>query len=117
MMENLYMDNKLTVIPVTELLENCQKLKNEGYHIMQICAVRTADGYELTYSFALEYEMVNLRLISATDEEIMSISNIFSPAFLYENEISELFGVKIQMINLDYKGNLYRIATKTPFKD
>jgi len=117
MTENLFMDNKLTAIPTADLLAECQRLKNDGYHIMQICSVRTPDGYELTYSFALEYEMVNLRLTITTDEEVMSISNIFSPAFLYENEISELFGVRIKMINVDYKGNLYRIAAKTPFKD
>ena len=110
-------DNQLTLISADELLTKCQKLKNEDYHIVQICAVRTHDGYELTYSFALGYEMVNLRLVITVDEEVMSISSIFSPAFLYENEILELFGVKIQMINLDYKGNLYRIAAKTPFKD
>lgn len=110
-------DNVLTHISAADLLGSCQRLKNDGYHIMQICAVRTKEGYELTYSFGLEYEMVNLRIEILTDDEIMSISNIFSPAFLYENEIQELFGVKIQMINIDYKGNLYRIAAKTPFKD
>ena len=117
MTDNQLTDNKLTNIATAELLVNCQQLKNDGYHIIQICAVRTTGGYELTYSFALDYAMVNLRLIISTDEEVMSISNIFSPAFLYENEIRELFGVQIQMINLDYKGNLYRIAVKTPFKD
>jgi len=117
MTDNHMTDNKLTNIAAADLLANCQQLKNEGYHIMQICSVRTTDGYELTYSFGLDYAMVNLRLIISTDEEIMSISNIFSPAFLYENEIRELFGVKIQMINVDYKGNLYHIAVKTPFKN
>lgn len=110
-------DNQLTPISAADLLSNCQKLKNENYRLVQICAVRTKDGYELTYSFALGYDMVNLRLEILVDDEIISISNIFTPAFLYENEISELFGVNIKMINLDYKGNLYRISTKTPFKD
>lgn len=117
MTDNQLTDNQLTFISAGDLLSNCQKLKNEDYRIVQICAVRTHDGYELTYSFAREYEMTNLRLVILEDEEVMSISNIYSPAFLYENEISELFGVKIQMINVDYKGNLYRIAAKTPFKN
>ena len=117
MTDNQLTDNKLTNIAAVELLASCQQLKNDGYHIMQICAVRTTGGYELTYSFGLDYAMVNLRMIISTDEEVMSISSIFSPAFLYENEIRELFGVQIQMINVDYKGNLYRIAVKTPFKD
>ncbi|MBS4917269.1 MAG: hypothetical protein KHZ93_06810 [Clostridiales bacterium] len=46
----------------------------------------------------------------------MSISNIYEPAFLYENEITDLFGVPIQLISPDYKGKLYRIEQQTPFK-
>lgn len=109
-------DNQITGIPAADLLGNCIKLKKNEYRIVQICAVRTQDGYELTYSFAKEYDMVNLRVQILVDEEIASISDIFSPAFLYENEIRDLFGVKIQMINFDYRGNLYRIDTETPFK-
>jgi len=30
--------------------------------------------------------------------------------------MSELFGIKIKYIALDYKNKLYDIATKTPFK-
>jgi ech hydrogenase subunit D len=44
----------------------------------------------------------------------MSISNIFFPAFLYENEMKDLFGVKINNIVLDFNGNLYKVAQKTP---
>ena len=46
----------------------------------------------------------------------MSISNIYGPAFLYENEITDLFGVPIQLISPDYKGKLYRIEQPTPFQ-
>ena len=35
--------------------------------------------------------------------------------FLYENEMKELFGVNIQMINLDYNNKLYRINEEAPF--
>ena len=36
-------------------------------------------------------------------------------AFLYENEIHDLFGVVVKNINIDYGGTLYRTAIKTPF--
>jgi len=110
-------ENKIIEIAPADLLAKALRYKQDGYHIVQICATRTPDGYELTYSFALEYEMIGLRFLLDEEDEITTISTIFSPAFLYENEIRDLFGVKIQMISLDYKGNLYRIATKTPFKD
>ena len=46
----------------------------------------------------------------------MSISDIYEPAFIYENEITALFDLNIKMISLDYHGNLYRLNNKTPFK-
>ena len=40
---------------------------------------------------------------------------IYPNAFLYENEIHDLFGVVIKNINIDYRGTLYRTAIKVPF--
>ena len=46
-----------------------------------------------------------------------SITQIFPSAFLQENEAAELFGVKIENIEKDYNGRLYRISRETPFKE
>jgi ech hydrogenase subunit D len=40
---------------------------------------------------------------------------IYPGAFLYENEIHDLFGVTIRHIAVDYLGTLYRTALMTPF--
>jgi ech hydrogenase subunit D len=109
-------DGKLIEIDRKDIMSKAMRLKTDGYRIVQICAVTLEDRYELSYSFAREYEMVNLRISVQEGEEVASISDIFTPAFLYENEIRDLFGVNIQMISLDYEGNLYRIEKKTPFK-
>jgi ech hydrogenase subunit D len=61
--------------------------------------------------------MTNLIFSVGEDEEVISISDIFPPAFLYENEIHDLFGINIKMMNVDYKGNLYRLSQKTPYKN
>ncbi len=109
-------DEQLILIGPGDLVPTALQMKNDKYRLVQICATRTSTGYELSYSFAKGYDLVNVRLDIAEDTEILSISNIFEPAFLYENEIVDLFGVKIKLISLDYKGNLYRIEKKTPFK-
>jgi hypothetical protein len=44
-----------------------------------------------------------------------SVSSIYPYAYLYENEMKDLFGIQIQNINLDFAGKLYRTAVKTPF--
>jgi len=109
-------DGELITITLSDLVPKVLQMKHDGYRLAQICAVRTKEGYELSYSFAKEYDMVNLRLASGEDDEVTSISDIYEPAFLYENEMVDLFGVKIKLISLDYQGKLYRIAKETPFK-
>ena len=104
--------NSIGIEPA-ELLEKALKLKDEGYRLVQICANKN-NGFELSYSFDKDHEMINLRMKIAEEQEIMSISNIFYPAFLYENEMKDLFGIKITNLGLDFQGNLYKVSEKTP---
>lgn len=108
------MDQNIQVIQSGELLSHTVHLKHEGYRLVAISAT-TKDGIELTYSFDKEYDFINLRLIIDAETEIDSISSLYSYAFLYENEIKELFGVKIMDISLDFNNQLYRIPVVTPF--
>lgn len=87
-----------------------------GYRLVQICATSVDGGAELIYSVALGYKLENYKIFVAEDEEINSISDIFPSAALFENEITELFGVKIDSINMDFHGKFYRIDKETPFK-
>lgn len=107
---------QITILP-GELLANALKMKAEDSRLVQICSTRTKEGFDLVYSFAKGYEMTNIIFSVGEDEEVISISDIFAPAFLYENEIHDLFGINIRMMNVDYKGNLYRLSQKTPYKN
>ena len=49
-------------------------------------------------------------------EEVKSFSDIFPAAMLYENEIKELWGVKVVGMSLDYQNRFYRIKEDTPDK-
>jgi len=87
----------------------------EGYRLVQIGCNTLESGYELNYSFDKGYRFTNLRISVAPGEEVPSISAVFANAFLYENEIHDLFGFSIKDIAIDYHGTLYRTAVKTPF--
>ena len=87
----------------------------EGYRLVQIGCTTLPEAYELTYSFDREYRFRNLRFAVTKGEEVPSISVIYPNAFLYENEIHDLFGVVITHIAVDYRGTLYRTALGTPF--
>ncbi len=97
------------------LLEECAKLAAQEYRLVQILALGTPEGTELTYSFSKEFHMVGLRCSVPKDDSIPSITPSWKGAFLYENEIKDLFGVRIENISIDYKGKFYDIAKEFPF--
>ena len=110
-------ENVLVEITPEQLLGEVMKLKNKSLRLSQICCAYSNGKIELSYSFANDdtNEYINLRLVIEKETEVCSITEFYPYAFLYENEMKELFGVKIQMINVDYKNQLYRIKDEAPF--
>ena len=90
------------------------EMKERNARLVQICCTKT-EGFELTYSFDINNAWTHVRLNIDEDQEIESVSDIFSPAFMYENEIKDLFGVKINRVNPDFHGEFYKLAEPAPF--
>ncbi|MBO4912414.1 MAG: NADH-quinone oxidoreductase subunit C [Butyrivibrio sp.] len=110
------MNTEFVNVNPENVIDESQKLKFAGYHLMQQCATRIPDAFELIYTFGKDLEVKQLKITLPVETEISSITSIFPCAFIYENEMHDLFGVKIKMINIDYEGKLYRTAIETPFK-
>lgn len=101
-----------------ELLNKAYELKSAGNRLVQICCSMLKDGrFEISYSFDKDLQFTNIRLQVTQDTEVMSISGIYYPAFLYENEMKELFGVKVTNMVLDFNNTLYKKAKERPFND
>ena len=107
----------LVEITPDELLGEVMKFKNQKLRLSQICCAYSNEKLEVLYSFADDNtnDYINLRLTIDKDTDVASITEFYPYAFLYENEMKELFGVNIQMINLDYNQKLYRLKDETPF--
>lgn len=105
------------IVPVEtcDLVGIVAELFAEGYRLVQVGCTTLPDAYELTYSFDREYRFRSLRITVKPEEAVPSISVIYPNAFLYENEIHDLFGVHITHIAVDYRGTLYRTALDMPF--
>ena len=75
------------------------------------------DQFEITWVFENDKDatLEKIREQVGPADIIPSISEFFGAAFLYENEIHELFGLNVEGINLDLQGQLYKTATKVPF--
>lgn len=106
---------EITSIERDELVGIAAELFAEGYRFVQVSCVTMESSYELTYSFDKAYRLKNLRVSAAPEDEIPSISVIFPNAFLYENEIHDLFGLAIRNMAVDYRGTLYRTTIRKPF--
>lgn len=109
--------NEIRPITMAEFFPTVIQMKMENWRLVQICAVRIEEGYELSYSFSQRYHMVTLRLVTGLNEPVSSITQVYPCAFLQENEMAELFGVPVQSISLDYRNKLYRIDQEFPFKE
>ena len=109
-------DQTFQTIAAEALLETVGKLRKEGYRLVQIGATRLPKHVELTYSFDLESHLTNLRFqVLAEGARLPSITSIYWCAFLYENELHDLFNVQVDGMAVDFHGHLYETTVKFPF--
>jgi ech hydrogenase subunit D len=90
-------------------------LRLDRWRLVQILCISFPEGYELTYSFGGGYALHNLRLTIGLKDPVPSITPFYEAAYLYENEIRDLFGVRIERISPDWEGKVYDVATEKPF--
>jgi ech hydrogenase subunit D len=101
-----------SVVPIEpgSLLVEVDALRAAGWRLVQILCIGKAEGAELSYSFGLDLEMRSLRFELADDASLPSITSLYPGAFLYENEIRDLFGVRVERIRADWNGRVYDVA-------
>ena len=106
------------IVPVTadKLVAEVQALRDQGWRLVQVGVTSLGETLEVNYSFDLDLKFRNLRLqLPAAGASLPSVSGVYWCAFLYENEIHDLFGVTFNGLVLDFKGNLYQTAKPFPF--
>jgi ech hydrogenase subunit D len=112
------MSEEQPIVPVAtdKLVAEVQALRDQGWRLVQIGVTALGETLEVNYSFDLELKFRNLRLhLPAAGAHLPSVSGVYWCAFLYENEIHDLFGVTFDGLVLDFKGNFYQTATPFPF--
>jgi len=115
-------------IPVSTLLERVQKMRSEGWRLVHAACTRLVADQEVSYCFdrdgqslvspdaASLHGMHTLRVrLPMNDPELPSISPFYWPAFLYENEMHDLFGITVKGMALDFHGHLYTTMVPTPY--
>ena len=109
------MAETLIKIDKSELLAKVKELHAQGNRLVQI-ACTLAEEFEITYSFDKELALTNVRvMVSKADPVVPSITDVYLCAFGYENELQDLFGLTVPGMKLNFNGNFYMTAIKTPF--
>lgn len=102
MMENL------KAITKDELLNEGEKLLIAGAKFVTAVCRDLGEQLEVTYFFSLKggTEMYPLRYTVNKEEEVPSFSQITLATVLIENEMKEMFGLKVKDLALDFGGHL-----------
>lgn len=112
----MFEEQEIKQIKVEQLLDEVRSVFDDGYRLVQICATRSENGLIVDYTFDKDYKFFNLRIdLPSNKLELPSISDIYFASFTYENELHDLFGIKISGINIDFGGKFYRIEEEAPF--
>ena len=107
-----------TIILITpaELVAGTQQLRERYRRLVHIGATNLTDALQVDYAFDHEGQYTCLRLLlPLRDARVPSISAIYPCAFLYENELHDLFHLTVEGISVDYHGTLYTTSAKHPF--
>jgi len=101
-MENLIKVDKTTIVG------EGKKLLDAGAKFVTAVCNDLDTELEVTYFFSSNRgtEMKGLRLAVAKDEEVPSLSGATLATVLIENELQELFGLKVKGIAIDYGGHM-----------
>ncbi len=102
-------------ISIESLPELSARLKAEGHRFVQVLAVNTEAGIDVQYTF-MKDGVLEVFTIKGVQKgmPIPSITDNFIAAFVFENEIHDLFGVEVRNIAIDFKGNFYAVAQREP---
>jgi ech hydrogenase subunit D len=101
-------------IGVGDLLARVGERKTAGDRLVAISCAVVEGTNEITYSFEdRDHAFTNLRITVPPGATIPSITPVYWGAFVYENEIHDLYGLTVMGINVDFGGHFY--ATKVPF--
>lgn len=103
---------------VDTVLGEAARAKAEGYRFVTMtCVELDATSVELLYHFDRDFELRHVKVTVAKGTLLPSITPVFFAAFLVENEIQDLFGLRFQGLVIDYGQTLYsdKAVKQAPF--
>lgn len=106
----------VTDVTRESLVDQVEKLLDEGFRFVTISCTSLPAHFDLVYHFDRSYHLEHLRLKLSPDQPLPSVSRICSPALVIENELKDLFGLRVDDLLVDFGGRflLSESAPKAP---
>lgn len=92
------MENDIQVTDTQGLISRLKELASKGGRLSAITGVDLGERIEVIYSIDVAYTLYNVRIKIDPTMEHVSVNDIFANAWMPENELSEMFGIKIRGI-------------------
>jgi ech hydrogenase subunit D len=112
------MREEVADITLDTLLGEVAKAKAHGYRFVTLSCVEVDENtVDIFYHFDKDLVMKHYRLTVPKSAAVHSISAVYFAAFLVENEIQDLFGIRFSGLAVDYQGTFYleEEVRRTPF--
>lgn len=95
-------------IPPDGLPAETRRLRDGGWRFVTATAVPRPDAWTVLYHFERNERLCHLRVEIGLNDAVPAIDEAFPAAFLVENEMGELQGLRVAGMSIDYAGRLYR---------
>lgn len=108
-------EQSFSILDAKDLKSFAQNRKADGWRYVQTLAVNTESGIDVLYSFMKGALLENHTVKAVGKGDVLdSITDSYLEAFVWENEIHDLFGVSFKDIALDFEGTFYAVAQAEP---
>lgn len=111
------LDN-IDIVEPKQVLPHVHALVDGNWRFVTVtCCKNPDDTFDLFYSFDKDYVLRTVKTTVQPGETVQSVSGACLAASFAENEISELFGVPIEGLRIDYGGHFILAdgAPQSPF--
>jgi ech hydrogenase subunit D len=98
------------------LVAKVREMHEQCYRLVQIGATPCKELVEVNYSFDRDGRFTTLRVrVPSVGASLPSVSEVYWCAFIYENELHDLFKIQVTGNAVDYKGEFYRLSVPFPY--
>ena len=96
-----------TAVNISSLIPAIQQMAGAGARFVTMTGVDRGEEFEIVYTFDVgDLALSNVRLLIKKGEKVPSISGIFPPSFLIENELQDCFGMEFVGLSINAGGHL-----------